>query len=178
MTALRTIGIAALATALAAAFAAAAAAQGTEPPGKPRERAQYYEETLKGLIGRPFGEVLSVLRDWKFEALAAWEAENPTPREVAGHNRNKIRFSKREIAEIFGPGGKFRVVVYNKLVATDATTIGAVDGAGMTAGKDATLNLEKFTVIRAVFKDNVLALVRVWPIMEQSGMAGGMLLRR
>lgn len=175
MKALRTVGIAALVMALSAALAAA---QRTEPPGKPRERARYYEETLKGLVGRPFGEVLSVIRDWRFQALAAWEAEDPTPKEVAGHNRNKIRFTKKEIAEIFGPGGKFRVVVYNKLVATDATTIGAVDGAGMTAGKDATLNVEKFTVIRVVFKDNVLAFVRVWPIMEQSGMAGGMLLRR
>ena len=147
-------------------------------PQKPKEQAKVYEEALQGMIGQSFGQVVSMIEDWKFQALDAWEAVNPAAKEVARHNRNKIKFSKKEIAGIFGPGGTFRVVIYNKLVGTDSTTIGAVDASGMGAGKDLTVNLEKYTVIRAVFKDNVLILFKVWPVMEQSAMAGGMLLRR
>jgi hypothetical protein len=147
-------------------------------PQKPKAQAKIYEETLKGMIGEPFGKVLSTIDDWKFEALVAWEAENPTAKDVAKYNRNKVKFSKKEIAEIFGPGGKFSVIVYNKLVGTESAMIGEIDSSGMGAGKDATVTLNKYTVIRVVFKDNVLNLFKVWPIMEQSGMAGGILLRR
>jgi hypothetical protein len=147
-------------------------------PQKPKEQAKLYEETLQGMMGRPFGKVIAAIEDWKFQCLAAWEAVNPTPKDVAKHNRNKIKFSKKEIAAIFGPGGTFKVVVYNKLVGTDATSVGAVDFMGMTAGKDLKMNVEKYTVIRAVFKDGVLILFRVWPNVDQSGLSGGMLLRR
>lgn len=147
-------------------------------PQKPKEQAKLYEETLQGMMGRPFGKVIAAIEDWKFQCLAAWEAVNPTPKDVAKHNRNKIKFSKKEIAAIFDPGGTFKVVVYNKLVGTDATSLGAVDSMGMTTGKDLNINVEKYTVIRAVFKDGVLILFRVWPIMDQSGMSGGMLFRR
>jgi len=169
----RLIGILILAAVIASVSGGASA-----EPQKPKAQAKIYEETLQGMIGEPFGKVLSTIDDWKFEALVAWEAENPTAKDVAKYNRNKVKFSKKEIAEIFGPGGKFRVIVYNKLIGTEATMIGEIDGAGMGAGKDMTVTLHKFTVIRVVFKDDVLILSKVWPNMEQSGMAGGMLLRR
>jgi hypothetical protein len=161
---------------------AALVVSGTLPasgdPQKPKEQAKVYEEALQGAMGQPFGKVVSMIEDWKFQALDAWEAVNPAAKEVARHNRNKVKFSKKEIAGIFGPGGTFRVVVYNKLVGTDATSIGAVDASGMGAGKDLTINVEKYAVIRAVFKDGVLVLFKIWPVMDQSAMAGGMLLRR
>lgn len=161
---------------------AALVVSGTHPassdPQKPKEQAKVYEEALRGMMGQSFAKVVSMIEDWKFQCLDAWEAKDPTAKDVAKHNRNKVKFSKKEIAGIFGPGGTFQVVVYNKLVGTDATTIGAVDASGMGAGKDLTVNVEKYTVIRAVFKDNVLILFKVWPVLEQSAMAGGMLLRR
>jgi hypothetical protein len=161
-----------------AALIASSAGPAASGPQKPKEQAKVYAEALQGAMGQPFGKVVSMIEDWKFQALDAWEAVNPAAKEVARHNRNKVRFSKKEIAGIFGPGGTFRVVVYNKLVGTDSTTIGGVDASGMGAGKDLTVSLEKYTVIRAVFKDNILVLFKVWPVMEQSAMAGGMLLRR
>jgi hypothetical protein len=48
----------------------------------------------------------------------------------------------------------------------------------MGAGKDATLTVEKYTVIRAIFKDNALLRFTVWPVMDQGGMSGGMQYRR
>jgi hypothetical protein len=159
-------------------LAAGAAAQKTDKPLKPKEQAKVYETTLQGMIGQSLNKVVDVIDGWDFDALAAWEAVNPTEKDVAGHNRNKIKFSKKEYAEIFGPGGSFKVVVYNKLVKTETTTIGAVDGSGMSAGKDATLNVDKYMVIRAVFKDNALFVVTVWPTMDQGGMSGGLTYRR
>jgi hypothetical protein len=151
---------------------------GANPAQKPKEQAKVYEETLQGMTGQPFGKVIAAIEDWDFECLDAWEAVDPSAKEVSGHNRSKIKFSKKEIAEIFGPGGDFRVVVYSKLVGKDATTMGTVDAMGMSGSKDATFTIEKYTVIRAVFKGNVLILTRVWPIVDQSEMAGGMLFRR
>jgi len=159
-------------------LAAFAAAQDPPLPAKPKEAAKVYETTLQGMIGQPFGKVLSTIEDWKFEALAAWEAVNPTDKEVASHDRNKIKFSKKEMAEIFGPGGAFKVVVYNKLIKTETTTMGTVDSMGMGGGKDTTLVVEKYAVIRVVFKDNVLSVFKVWPSMDQAGMSGGMMYRR
>jgi hypothetical protein len=159
-------------------LAAGAAAQKDEKPLKPKEQAKIYEATLQGMIGQSLNKVVDVIDGWNFDALAAWEAVDPTEKDVASHNRNKIKFTKKEYAEIFAPGGSFKVVVYNKLVKSETTTIGAVDASGMTSGKDATLNVDKYTVIRAVFKDNALFVVSVWPTMDQGGMSGGLTYRR
>jgi hypothetical protein len=147
-------------------------------PEKPKEQAKVYEEALRGMMGQPFSKVVSMIADWKFVCLDAWEAKNPTAKDVARHNRNKVKFSKKEIAGIFGPGGTFRVVVFRKLVGTDATSIGMIDESGLSTAKDLTINLEKYAVIRAVFKDNVLDLFKVWPVLDQSSLAGGTYLRR
>jgi hypothetical protein len=160
------------------ALVAIAPAQEPPLPTKPKEAAKVYEATLQGMIGQPFGKVLSTIDGWKFQALAAWEAVSPTEKEVASHDRNKIKFSKKEIAEIFGPGGAFKVVVYNKLVGTEQTTMGSVDSMGMGAGKDTAITVEKYAVIRAVFKDNALHVFKVWPTMDQAGMSGGMMFHR
>jgi len=156
----------------------AARAQEADIPKKPKDAAKFYEATLQGMMGQPFGKVISTIEDWKFQALVAWEAVDPTDKEVASHDRNKIKFSKKEMAEIFGPGGAFKVVVYNKLIKTETTTMGTVDSMGMGGGKDTTLVVEKYAVIRVVFKDNVLSVFKVWPSMDQAGMSGGMMYRR
>lgn len=147
-------------------------------PQKPKEQAKLYEKALLGMTGQPFGKVISAIEDWKFEALDAWEAESPTARDVGKHDRNKVKFTKKEFAGIFGPGGKFRVVVYNKLVGAESTSMGAIDAIGRTPTKDLTIRVESFTVIRAVFKDNVLVHSRVWPVIDQSAFAGGTFIHR
>lgn len=164
--------------AVIAALASATFAQVAGTDLKPKAQAKVYEATLQGMIGQSLNKVVSAIDDWKFEALAAWEAVDPTAKEVAKHNRNKVKFSKKEYAEIFGGGGNFKVVVYNKLVGTEQTKLGEIDASGMSASKDVSITLEKYTVIRTVFKDNVLAFVRVWPVMDQAGMSGGMTYRR
>jgi len=167
-----------LACAVLAALASAAFAQVAGTDLKPKEQAKVYEAALQGMVGQPLNKVVSAIEGWKFEALAAWECVDPTAKEVAKHNRNKIKFSKKDYAEIFGGGGNFKIVVYNKLVGTEQTKLGEIDASGMSASKDVSITLEKYTVIRTVFKDNVLAVVKVWPVMDQAGMSGGMTYRR
>ncbi len=145
---------------------------------KPKELAKMYEEGLQGMMGQTFGKTLSLIDDWEFKALDAWEAESPTAKEVTKHNRSRIKFSKKEIQQIFGTGGMFRVVVYNKLVEKDGTKLGAIDGMGMTASKDVSFEIERYSVIRVVFRDDVLIDFRVWPLLDQSAMSGGTFLRR
>jgi hypothetical protein len=169
--------IAAIAAAMTL-LAATAGAQDAAKPLKPKEQAKVYEATLQGMLGQSLNRVVETIEGWKFQALAAWEAADPTAKEVASHDRNKIKFSKKEYAAIFGPGGAFKVVVYTKLVKTETTTMGSVDSMGMSGGKDTTLTVEKYAVIRAVFKDNALLTFKVWPTMDQGGMAGGMMYRR
>jgi hypothetical protein len=140
--------------------------------------AKAYKATLEGMPNATFDQVIAKLLEWKFEALEVWLADNPTKKDVEKHNRSKIKFSKKEIETLFMPGGSFKVVVYNKLVGTDASTIGEIDGMGMSIGKDAKVNLEQYTVIRAVFKNDKMIDFKVWPKMEQSGFSGGTWRRR
>jgi hypothetical protein len=168
---------AAVAAALAL-LAGAAWSQEADKPLKPKEQAKIYEKTLQEMMGKSLNSVVETIEGWKFQALAAWEAVDPTRKDVASHDRNKIKFSKKEYAQIFGPGGAFKVVVYTKLVKTETTTMGTIDSSGMSGGKDTTLTVQKFAVIRAVFKDDMLVVFRVWPTMDQGGVAGGMMYRR
>ena len=114
------------------------------------------------------------LAGWKFELQGSWSAENPTPKEVAGQNYGKIRFSKQEISSIFGSPGEFRVEIFAKLVGSESATIGTITGSGTTAYKDTTVDLEIYTVIRVVFKNGKLTDVRTWPKLERSEYSGGM----
>jgi hypothetical protein len=145
---------------------------------KAADDAKAYQETLEGMMGVGFPKVIAKFHEWKFEILDSWQAENPTAKDVSRHNRSKVKFSSQNYKDIFSQGGKFKVVVYNKLIGTDASTIGEVDQYGMSVMKDAEINLEKYTVIRAVFKDDQMINVKVWPKLEQSGFSGGTWLRR
>lgn len=142
------------------------------------DNAKAYKATLEGMPGATYDQVIAKLEEWKLEPLEVWMAENPTKKDVEKHNRSKVKFSGKDIETLFLPGGSFKVVVYNKLVGTDSSTIGEIDGMGMTIGKDAKVNLEQYTVIRVVFKDDKMINFKVWPKMEQSGFSGGSWRRR
>jgi hypothetical protein len=152
-----------------------AAARGAD---KAKDQAKLYEQELQALMGKKLNDISGKLREWSFETLQAWEANDPTAKEVGKHNRGKVKFSKKDYAEIFGPGGAFKVAVWTKKIGSDATTMGEIDGGGLGVGKDTKIVLETFAVIRVVFKDDALVKFRVWPKLEQSGFAGGTFYRR
>jgi hypothetical protein len=145
---------------------------------KVADDAKACQTALESMKGQPVTKVVDAIREWKFEGLDSWSAENPTSKDVSKHNRGKVKFSSQEYKDIFAPGGNFRVAIYNKLVGTDTSHFGEVDQYGMSAAKDAQINLEKYTVIRVVFLDDKLVHSRVWPKLEQSAFSGGTWLHR
>jgi len=158
--------------------AAVTAPGGAQEGAKPKEAAKAYDEALRGMAGRPLAKVIATIEGWKFQCLDAWEAVSPDAKEILKHNRRRVKFSKKDIGAIFGPAGTYRIVVYNKLVGTDATRMGTIGPSGMTTTKDLDIAIERYTVIRAVFRDDALVDHRVWPIMDQSALAGGTFIRR
>ena len=148
------------------------------PADKAADEAKVYQATLESMKGQDLSKVIDKIREWKFEGLDSWSAENPTSKEVSKHNRTKVKFSSQEYKDIFGQGGSFKVAIYNKLIGKEATHIGEVDQYGMSPMKDAQINLEQYTVIRVVFLDGKLTHSRVWPKLEQSGFSGGTWLKR
>lgn len=137
------------------------------------EKAKAYQAELETMIGAPPAGVVAKLSGWKFEPRSAWMTEDAASKDFKKSNAGKTKFTKKEIAEIFGPAGKYKIAVYALLVGTDAATTGVIDGQGMTVGKDATFRLEIYTAVRVVFRDDKLVHVRTWPKMESSTMTGG-----
>jgi hypothetical protein len=132
-----------------------------------------YQNELEAMKGQEPRAVLNKLVSWKFDPMVAWMADTPESKDFKKFNKGKTKFSKKELAEIFNPAGNFKIAVYGLLVGTDSATTGSVDQFGMGSMKDASHNLQIFTVIRIVFRDEKLISVRTWPKMESSEVAGG-----
>ncbi|HVP90344.1 MAG TPA: hypothetical protein VMS75_03905 [Terriglobales bacterium] len=140
---------------------------------KAADNAKAYQADLEAMKGSEPPAILNKLADWKFDLMGAWMAENPSPKEVSKHDIGKVKFSKQEVQDIFGSAGKYKVAVYGKVVGTNQVTTGTVDQTGSSFNKDLTVDLQVFTVVRLVFKDEKLTNVRIWPKLELSGVSGG-----
>ncbi len=167
MTARSHFGLAVLALSVSALFLAGSASD------KISDDAKIFQTELEAMKGQEPRPILNKLAAWKFEAMVAWMADTPESKDFKKFNKGKTKFSKKEIAEIFNPLGKFKIAVYGILVATDSATSGSVDQFGMTSSKDASHSLQIFTVVRIVFRDEKLIDVRTWPRIENSEIAGG-----
>jgi hypothetical protein len=140
---------------------------------KAKDQAKIYEGGLEAMRGQEYSPVTAKLVEWKFGVLESWDVENPTPKVISQYNRGKVKFSKQEFSDIFAPGGKFRVIVLSRLAEKEWATLGAVNDMGMSVNKDAEIQVERYCVIRVVFKENKLVHFRVWPKLEQSSFSGG-----
>lgn len=145
---------------------------------KNSDSAKMYQKSLDAMVGQDYGAVTAQIEKWEFRPLDSFTAENPAWKEISKHNRTKVKFSKDDYNQLFAQGGKFKVLISNKLIGTDTSHIGEIDAMGMSTMKDANINLEQYTVIRLVFKDDKLLHCRVWPKLDQSGFSGGTWLRR
>ena len=131
------------------------------------DNAKIYQDNLEAMKGQKFQKIQAKLREWKFEYPDIWKVENPTPKDIAKHDWGKIEFSDLEIQDIFSSAGKFKVGVYKRLVGVATTS-----SAGSTTGKNSKANLELYTVIRVVFKEDKLINVRTWPRVAQPPVPG------
>jgi hypothetical protein len=135
--------------------------------------AKIYQADLEAMKGKEYPKILDKLAEWKFELVDAWMTDSSTSKDLNLHNRGKTKFSKKEIAEIFSPAGKFKIAVYGLLVGTDSASLGTINRDGMSDAKDAMVSLQIYTVVRIVFRDDKLISVRTWPKLESSAIAGG-----
>ena len=163
----RCLGLAVLAATVSVLLPAGSA------PDKISDDAKAYQAQLEAMMGQETGKILDKLAAWKFEVVDAWMTDTAASKDFALRNKGKTKFSKKEIAEIFSPAGKYKVAVYGLHVASDSATMGTVDQFGMSYQKDATVDLRVFTIIRIVLRDEKLISVRNWPKMESSAVAGG-----
>lgn len=142
-------------------------------PDKISDDAKIFQAELEAMKGQEPRKVLDKLAAWKFEAMVAWMADTPESKDFKKFSKGKTKFTKKEIAEIFDPPGKFKIAVYGVLVGTESATTGTVDEFGRGSMKDASHTLQIYTAIRIVFRDDRLISVRTWPRMESSEVAGG-----
>ncbi len=143
------------------------------PPDKISDDAKVYQSEIEAMKGQAPRKVLDKLAAWKFEPMVAWMSDTPESKDFKTFNKGKTKFTKKEIAEIFNPLGKFKIAVYGILVGTESATTGTIDELGRGVMKDASHSVRIYTAIRIVFRDDQLISVRTWPKMENSEIAGG-----
>jgi hypothetical protein len=146
---------------------------GTAAADKVSDAAKVYQAQLEAMKGQAPPKILDLVASWKFELIDAWMADAAASLDFQKHNKGKTKFSKKEIAELLGPPGKYKFALYGLQVAADSATMGTIDEMGMSYQKDSTVNLEVFTVVRLTFRDDQLVDVRTWPKLQSSSVAGG-----
>lgn len=155
----------------AALFALAPAGSAAD---KIADDAKAFQAELEAMKGRALREVLDKLAGWKFEPLVAWTTEDPASKEFKQNNTGKTKFSKKEIAAVFQPGGSYKIAVYGLQVGTTTATAGQIDEMGRGVAKDTAYTVRIYTAVRVVFRDDRLSDVRTWPKLDRSTVSGGM----
>ena len=139
------------------------------------KQAKIYQNNLEMMLGKEKEEVFTTIKDWDFEASDYWKAENPDVDTI--NNRPVSGFSANEIQEIFSLKGKYDVWLFIKKVGTDSASTGLIDQYGKTLSKDTGYEVERFTLIRTVFRDGELVNYKIWPNVSSSSISGVKVIR-
>jgi len=140
------------------------------------KQAKIYQNNLEMMLGKEKKQVDSMIKEWNFEASDYWDEENPDVDTI--NNRSVSGFSKDEIQEIFSPKGKYSVWLFIKKVGTDSASTGMIDQYGKSFYKDKGYDVERFTLIRTVFRDGELVNYKVFPNVSRSSVSGVKVIRR
>jgi hypothetical protein len=135
------------------------------------KQAKIYQSKLETMLGDETGDVVAVIKDWKYEAMEQWEEENPSVDEIKKYNRAGCGFSEKEIQEIFASEGKYTCMLFLKKVGEDVASLGLIDSTGMGDLKDASVAAERFSLIRVVFKDGQFINFKIWPSLSQASLS-------
>ena len=126
------------------------------------KQAKIYQGQLETMIGKKTEDLEACFKDWEFSLMYTWQVENPSVEVIKEHNRPVVKFSEVEMHEIFSGEGKYNVLYYQKKEATTDASIGTITMGGMGLMKDTTITSDRYTLIRAVFKDGVFTHFKVW----------------
>ena len=142
------------------------------------KQAQIYQGKLETMIGEKTGDMEATFKDWGFILMYTWQEENPSVDVIKEHNRPVVNFSEEEIQQIFSEEGKYHVLYYQKKEATSDASIGTIDEGGMSYMGDTSMASDRYTLIRAVFKDGEFAHFRLWGNVHQTKISGWRTIRK
>jgi hypothetical protein len=142
------------------------------------KQAKIYQGQLETMIGKQIEEMEAAFKDWEFTLMYTWQEENPSVDVIKEHNRPVVKFSDEEMAKIFADEGKYHVQYYQKKEATTDASIGTIDEGGMSYMGDTAMASDRYTLIRAVFKDGVFSHFRLWGNVHQTQVSGWKTIRR
>ena len=151
---------------------------GGSPEDQVAAEVKALQAELEAMKGQAPKGVLDKLVSRKFELLAAWKTEDPASSDFRKLNKGKTRFTKKEIAELLGPTGTYKIATYGLLIGTETATTGTIDELGRGVDKDASYTVRVYTAIRITFRDDKLIDVRSWPKVDSSQVSGGTWLQR
>ena len=164
------IGLAAVAALLA--FAACRQAPGTVAAGT-------YQDALRAMESSEFDKATATIcREWGFEVASSWAGGQPSPEELRKLLEKKLRFTDEEIGSLFAEDGRYSILVLVKKTGSEQASVGGVDAMGMPVDKDLGSIVNKYDVIRALFRNGLLVQGRLWSGIERSGGTSGGLIRK
>ncbi|UCE41310.1 MAG: hypothetical protein JSV17_18070 [Candidatus Aminicenantes bacterium] len=120
------------------------------------KQAKIYQGQLETMIGKTTGDLEASFKDWEFSLMFVWQEENPSVEVIKEHNRPIVEFSEVERNEIF---------------SADAS-LGTIDEMGRGIMKDTAIASDRYTLIRAVFKDGIFTHFRIWGNVHQTHVSG------
>ncbi len=131
-----------------------------------REQVKIYVSGLEPMIDKGSEEVLSKIEDtWGFLCNKFWTTKDPTLKDVSKEIKGRTAFTEQEASQIFSPKGKYRVMVFFKLLRTESVSNGTISSTGttlhITAGKK--YEDKRYANIRVVFRGDKLVHFKVWP---------------
>jgi hypothetical protein len=142
------------------------------------KQAKIYQGQLETMIGKKTEDLEASIKDWGFSLMFTWQEENPSVEVIKEHNRPVVNFSEVEMQEIFSEEGKYRVLYYQKKEASTDASMGTINEMGMGYMKDTAIASDRYTLIRAVFKDDVFTHIKVWGNVHQTQISGAKRIRK
>lgn len=145
-------------------------------PSLETKQAKVYEAQLLSLQNESEAKVLPVVeKEWKFELLRVEKITDLSPAKIKELLPRGIRFSDEEIKSIFSEPGRYKVLVYIKEIGASAATTGEITDLGLSATKDTAYTVKHYSLIRLVFREDKLLHSRVWPRIDSSQLAEGVI---
>jgi hypothetical protein len=142
------------------------------------KQAKIYQGQLETMIGKKMEEIESTFKGWEFTLMYTWQEENPSVEVIKEHNKPVMKFSDEEMAQIFSEEGKYSVMYYQKKEATSDASIGTINEGGGSYMGNTTLASDRYTLIRAVFKDGEFMHFRLWGNVHQTKVSGWTTIRK
>ncbi len=145
-------------------------------PSVETKQAKAYEAQLLALQAEPEAKILPLVeKEWKFELLRVEKISDLSPPKLKVLLPRGIRFSDEEIRAIFSEPGEYKILVYIKEIGASAATTGEITDLGLSATKDTAYMVKHYSLIRLVFKNDRLVHSRVWPRIDSSQLAEGVI---